>query len=79
MCGGCGLKQPKYGLASEGKKWWCASCGKSEGVGILKMQNLCEGCGFKCKNYMLASEGKRWWRAVCGMVEGVVRIKKLSQ
>jgi hypothetical protein len=32
MCEGCGLKQPGYGLASEGKKRWCAGCGKAEGA-----------------------------------------------
>jgi hypothetical protein len=26
MCEGCGLKQASYGLASEGKKRWCAGC-----------------------------------------------------
>jgi hypothetical protein len=29
MCEGCRLKQATYGLASEGKKRWCAGCGKA--------------------------------------------------
>ena len=32
MCEGCGLKQPMYGLASEGKVRWCAGCGAAEGA-----------------------------------------------
>jgi hypothetical protein len=32
MCEGCGLKQSKYGLASEGKTWWCAGCGAAKGA-----------------------------------------------
>jgi hypothetical protein len=36
MCEGCGLKRPEYGLASEGKKRWCAGCGAAEGAVSLK-------------------------------------------
>jgi hypothetical protein len=32
MCEGCGLKHPSYGLASEGKKRWCAGCRAAEGA-----------------------------------------------
>ena len=31
-CEGYGLKEPKYGLASEGKSRWCAGCGRAEGA-----------------------------------------------
>ena len=61
---------------AERKKRWCAGCGKAEGAGLLKTQNLCEGCGLKRKNYGLVSEGKRRWCAGCGKAEGAVRIKQ---
>ena len=31
MCERCGLKIPSFGLASDGKRRWCASCGVAEG------------------------------------------------
>ena len=34
---GCGLKRPYYGLAMEGKKWWCAGCNEvKDAVSLLK-------------------------------------------
>jgi hypothetical protein len=76
MCEGCGLKHPIYGLASEGKKRWCASCGAAEGAVPLQKQKMCEGCGLKQSNYGLASEGKRRWCAECGAAEGAVLLQK---
>ena len=69
MCEGCGLKQPNYGLASEGKKRWCAGCGAVEGAVSLRKRDMCEGCGLKVPNYGLASEGKARW-CVCGLRGG---------
>ena len=76
MCEGCGLKHPTYGLASEGKAWWCAGCGKAEGAVRLQKQKMCEGCGLKHPIYGLASEGKRRWCAGCGAAEGAVDLRK---
>jgi hypothetical protein len=42
MCEGCRLKQPTFGLASEGKSRWCAGCGP-EGAVSMKKQKMCEG------------------------------------
>ena len=75
MCEGCGLKQPSYGLASEGKKRWCAGCGAAEGA-VLIRKRKCEGCGLKQPNYGLASEGKARWCMGCGAAEGAVLIAK---
>jgi hypothetical protein len=41
MCEGCGLKQPVYGLASEGKARWCAGCGAAEGAVSLLKREMC--------------------------------------
>ena len=41
-CEGCGLKQPSYGLASEGKARWCAGCGKAEGAVYLPQKKKAE-------------------------------------
>jgi hypothetical protein len=76
MCEGCGLKQPGYGLASEGKKRWCAGCGAVEGAVPLRNPKMCEGCGLKRPAYGLASEGKARWCAGCGEVEGAVLVQK---
>ena len=61
MCEGCGLKWPNHGLASEGKKRWCASCGEAKGAVSLQKQKMCEGCGLKQRNYGLALERKARW------------------
>jgi len=36
MCEDCGLKQPGHGLASDGKRRWCAGCGKAHGAVSLQ-------------------------------------------
>ena len=54
MCEGCGLKQPSYGLASEGKVRWCLGCGVAEGAVLVRKQKMCEGCGLKQPHYGLA-------------------------
>jgi hypothetical protein len=76
MCEGCGLKGASTGLASEGKKRWCAGCGAAEGAVRLLKQKMCEGCGLKQPNYGLASEGKKRWCAGCGAAEGAVSLQK---
>jgi hypothetical protein len=40
MCEECGLKQPGYGLASEGKARWCAGCGAAEGAMLLRKRKM---------------------------------------
>ena len=71
------LKQPSYGLASEGKARWCAGCGKAEGAVLIRKRKMCEGCGLKQPSYGLASEGTARWCAGCGTAEGAVDIKGL--
>ena len=41
MCEGCGLKGPGHGLASEGKKRWCAGCGPAEGAVLIGNRKMC--------------------------------------
>jgi hypothetical protein len=76
LCEGCGLKPPRYGLASEGKARCCAGCGVAEGAVSLQKRQMCEGCGLKWPSYGLASEGKARWCAGCGVVEGAVLQEK---
>ena len=41
MCEACGLiKQPCYGLASEGKKRWCAGCGAAEEAVLIQKRKM---------------------------------------
>ena len=40
MCEGCGLKRPNYGLASEGKKRWCAGCGAAKGAVLIQKRKM---------------------------------------
>ena len=79
LCEGCGLKQSNYGLASEGKKRWCAACGKMEGAVSLQKRQMCEGCGLKGPGYGFAAEGKARWCGGCGVVEGAVNIQVLRK
>jgi hypothetical protein len=76
MCEGCGLERKHYGLVSEGKKRWCAGCGKAEGAVLMTQQKLCEGCGLKRPHHGLASEGKMRWCAGCGKAKGAVSFQK---
>jgi hypothetical protein len=78
-CEDCGLKQPGYGLAAEGKTRWCADCGRAKGAVLLQKQKMCEGCGLKQPNFGLASEGKRRWCVDCGEAKGAVGIQALQR
>jgi hypothetical protein len=69
MCEGCGLKQPNYGLASEGKRRWCTGCGRAEGAVLIQKPKMCEGCGLKGSAYGLASERRKRWCAECAEAE----------
>ena len=69
MCEDCGLKQPSYGLPSDGKKRWCAGCGKGhKGAQYMQKQKMCEDCGLNQPSYGQPSKctkcTKRWC-AVC--------------
>ena len=49
-CEDCELKPPRFGLASEGRKRWCAGCVKAHPGALLvvqkkKLQKMCEGAG----------------------------------
>ena len=44
-CEGCGLKEPGYGLASEGKRRWCAGCGAAEGAVDVRALRKRQGAG----------------------------------
>jgi hypothetical protein len=82
MCEACGLiKQPCYGLASEGKKRWCLGCGKAKGVVLLQRQKKkkCDGCGLRGPSYRLPSERKARWCAGCGVAEGAVSVQQMCE
>jgi hypothetical protein len=77
MCEGCDLKRPHYGRESEGKKRWCAACGKAKGAVCLSInRRMCEGCGLKQPTFGLASEGKKRWCMDCGAAAGAVTLQQ---
>jgi hypothetical protein len=77
MCEGCDLKRPHYGRESEGKKRWCAACGKAKGAVCLSInRRMCEGCGLKQPTFGLASEGKKRWCKDCGAAAGAVTLQQ---
>eukprot|EP01048_Picozoa_sp_COSAG05_P028201 COSAG05_NODE_8626_length_686_cov_1.725724_1_plen_126_part_10 len=65
MCEGCGLEHASYGLPSDGKKRWCAGCGREQAGAQDLSSKMCEGCGRKHASYGLPSDGKKRWCAGC--------------
>ena len=50
-CEDCGKASRSFGLVSEGRFRWCASCGKTHGgVDLCKR---CEDCGVKAAQYSM--------------------------
>jgi hypothetical protein len=64
-CEGCQLKQPNFGLQSEGKARWCSGCAKAHVGTEDLLSKKCEGCGLKVPNFGLPVEGKKRWCAGC--------------
>ena len=60
-CEGCGEKVACFGLPSNWKKRWCASCGKGHAGAVNVADKKCEGCGVIAASFGLPSDGKRCW------------------
>ena len=65
MCEGCQLKQPNFGLATEGQKRWCSGCAKAHAGAEDLTKKKCESCGLKKPNLGPPSKGKKRQCAVC--------------
>ena len=78
MCEDCGLVQPTFGFAVEGKKKrWCSGCSKAH-AGAVSLQQHCEDCGLKQPTFGLEAEGKkRRWCSGCSKAhDGAVSLDK---
>eukprot|EP01047_Picozoa_sp_COSAG01_P076870 COSAG01_NODE_13649_length_1553_cov_3.482118_2_plen_248_part_00 len=73
-CEDCGLKCPSYGLPTEGRKRWCAVCGRRH-AGAQPLNPLCEDCSLKRPSYGLPSESVRRWCAGCSKLHAGARLK----
>jgi hypothetical protein len=44
-----GPQEPSFGLASDGKKRWCAECAQSKGAMLVRPRKKCEECKVKVR------------------------------
>jgi hypothetical protein len=65
-CESCRTTAASYGLLTDGKRRWCAPCGRKQEGAEDVINKRCESCHTKRASYGLLTDGKCRWCGPCG-------------
>ena len=67
-CMDCKKKQASYGFEEDGKRRWCAKCGKERGA--VSLQRMCVDCKLVQASYKVPGETSARYCGPCGKAKG---------